>query len=85
MQVPSFGPAQKQTQKGDQGLLHNASKNNISSCVISDPKDAVFVEVHNLNRDGELTGSVGSNVTLTCAAHGKCNFTLLHRRYLAQA
>ncbi|KAM7540131.1 hypothetical protein Aperf_G00000043161 [Anoplocephala perfoliata] len=35
----------------------------------SDPKDAVAVIVHELNRDGEFEGNVGADATLTCVAH----------------
>uniref|UniRef100_A0A5K3FB14 Basement membrane proteoglycan n=1 Tax=Mesocestoides corti TaxID=53468 RepID=A0A5K3FB14_MESCO len=34
-----------------------------------EPKDAVVVIIHELNRDGELEGNVGANATLTCVAH----------------
>nr|CDS23619.1 basement membrane specific heparan sulfate [Echinococcus granulosus] len=34
-----------------------------------EPKDAVFVIIHELNRDGEFERNVGADATLTCVAH----------------
>lgn len=36
----------------------------------TEPKDAVAVIIHELNRDGEFESNVGADATLTCVAHG---------------
>ncbi|KAM3176703.1 hypothetical protein ACTXT7_005980 [Hymenolepis weldensis] len=35
----------------------------------AEPKDAVAVVIHELNRDGEFESNVGADATLTCVAH----------------